>query len=70
MLFSSYSINTEQDSNGAKALMSFNDRSLRAMLIVVSIVLIWYYYQYCLNVDIAVEVDNYLNFSFMWDVIE
>ena len=70
MIFSSYSINTEIDHNSAKAILPFNDRSLRILLVAVSIVLIWYYYQYCLSVDIAYEVDNYLNFRFMWDVVE
>lgn len=70
MLFSNYSLNTEIDNNGAKAFLSFNDRSLRLMLITVSIILIWYYYQYCLSIDITNEIDDYLNFRFMWDVIE
>ncbi|MFQ7290320.1 MAG: EpsG family protein [Lacrimispora saccharolytica] len=68
MLFSNNSVNTELDYNSEKAFLPFNDRSLRMMLIVVSIVLIWYYYQYCLSVDITIQTDDYLNFRFMWDV--
>lgn len=70
MLFSNYSLNTEIDNSGVKAFLPFNNRSLRVMLIIVSIVLVWYYYHYCLSVDIANEIDDYLNFRFMWDVIE
>ena len=70
MLFSNYSVNTEKDKYSARAILPFNDRSLRLMLLVVSAVLIWFYYQYCLSVEIANEVDDYLNFRFMWDVMQ
>ena len=70
MLFSNLRVNTKIDQYGARAFLPFNDRSLRIILVAVSIILVWYYYSYCLSTEVAYEADNYLNFRFMWDVIE
>lgn len=46
----------------------FTKRSLWAMAVILSVFFLWFYNTYIIGVDIAVEVDNYLNYRFMWDV--
>lgn len=69
MIFSNYAINTKIDTSGVRAIFPFDNRSLKFFIIIVSIILIWFYYNYYLGVEIAVAVDDYTNFRFMWDVI-
>ncbi|MCD7802984.1 MAG: EpsG family protein [Clostridiales bacterium] len=68
MLFSNYPCNTEIDRSQSRAILPFNDRSLKIMLAVVVVVLIWFYYNYNIGVEIEYAVDDYTNFRFMWDV--
>lgn len=68
MLFSNYSCNTEIDRSQSRAILPFNDRSLKIMLAVVVLVLIWFYYTYNIGAEISNAVDDYTNFRFMWDV--
>lgn len=51
---------------GAK--LEFNDRSISFLIIMLTVVLLWYYQYTCLGTTIANPVDDYLNFRFMWDV--
>lgn len=49
-------------------VLAFNDRSITFIVIMLTVVLIWYYQYTCLGTTIANPVDDYLNFRFMWDV--
>lgn len=51
-----------------KPWFPFNKRSMRAITALIVIFVIWFYYTYTINVDIAYAVDDYTNFRFMWDV--
>lgn len=46
----------------------FNERSLKALSILLAAFVIWFYYTYNINITIEYAVDDYLNFRFMWDV--
>lgn len=46
----------------------FNERSLKALSILLAGFVIWFYYTYNINITIEYAVDDYLNFRFMWDV--
>lgn len=50
------------------AKLRFNDRSITLLVMVLTVLLLWYYQYTCLGVTIANPVDDYLNFRFMWDV--
>lgn len=54
--------------NRLRALFPFNRRSLWVFAIVISLFLLWFYKTYVIGIDIGYEVDNYLNYRFMWDV--
>ena len=51
-----------------KPWFPFNKRSMKAITALVVIFVIWFYYTYTINVNIAYAVDDYTNFRFMWDV--
>lgn len=68
MLFTNHTESTAINTSGTKAILPFNDRSLKLMLIAVTLVLIWFYYRYNIGVEIAVAADDYTNYRFMWDV--
>lgn len=46
----------------------FNERSLKAMSVLVCLFMLWFYWTYNLNITIEYAVDDYLNYRFMWDV--
>ena len=47
-------------------MLLFNNRSITFLVIILTVVLIWYYQYTCLGTTIANPVDDYLNFRFMW----
>ena len=51
-----------------RPLFPFNQRSLRFFAVFIVLFLLWFYYTCNINITISYEVDNYLNFRFMWDV--
>ena len=53
---------------GLPPVFPFTKRSLWVMAIVISLFLLWFYSTYIIGVEITYEVDNYLNYRFMWDV--
>lgn len=53
-----------------RPLFPFNDRSLKVLAVFISVFLFWFYYTYSINIKIDYSVDNYLNFRFMWDVVQ
>lgn len=52
------------------ALVNFSRESKRIFIGLLTLILIWYYYRTSLSAQISNEVDNYLNFRFMWDVVQ
>lgn len=50
------------------AIVLFNEKSIKLLIVLLVVILIWYYDYTCLGVTISNSVDNYLNFRFMWDV--
>lgn len=54
--------------NRLRPLFPFNRRSLWVFAVVISLFLLWFYKTYIIGVEIGYEVDNYLNYRFMWDV--
>lgn len=46
----------------------FNERSLKMLSVFICVFMLWFYWTYSINITIAYEADNYLNFRFMWDV--
>ena len=50
-------------------LLPFNARSIRLLVVMLVIVLIWWYNVTCIGVTIGNTVDDYTNFRFMWDVL-
>lgn len=54
--------------SGIKAIFPFNKRSMKVITAVIVVFMIWFYYTYNINIEIANATDDYLNFRFMWDV--
>ena len=52
-----------------RPFLPFNTRSLKVFALFVCAFMLWFYWTYNVNITIATEVDNYLNFRFMWDVL-
>ena len=52
------------------AMVHFSEPSKRLFIGLMALILIWYYYRTNLMAQITSEVDNYLNFRFMWDVVQ
>jgi hypothetical protein len=55
--------------NGMRAAFPFNRRSSALLAVAVVAFLLWFYWTYAINITISYEVDNYLNYRSMWDVI-
>lgn len=53
-----------------RPMLPFNDRSLKVLGEAIVVFMIWFYYTYNINITIAYSVDDYLNFRFMWDVVQ
>lgn len=68
MIFSSSEDFEERDEGSIEAIVQFDPKSIALIILVLMIILIWWYQRTTLGVDISSEVDNYLNFRFMWDV--
>lgn len=56
----------DKNVNAAPAVLQFNERSIKALVICLVVVLIWWYHTTCLGVPIKDELDNFLNYRFMW----
>ena len=55
---------------GMQAVLPFNRRSMVLIASVIVTFILWFYWTYNINITISVEVDNYLNYRSMWDVIK
>lgn len=53
-----------------RPVFPFNRRSLKLMGVFIAVFMLWFYWTYNINITIAYETDNYLNFRFMWDVVQ
>lgn len=49
-------------------MLYFNQKSLRILTLILTLILMWFYWETCLGVTIDYETDNYLNYRTMWDV--
>ena len=67
-MVSSSRTNPQIPSSNKTAFFRFNDRSLQLITALMAVYLIWFYDYTCLGLTISYEVDNYLNYRFMWDV--
>ena len=70
MIFYSSDRSVQINKNAAPPILSFNQRSMQLLVLVLVVALIWWYYTTCIGVTIEYSVDDYTNFRFMWDVIE
>lgn len=69
MIFYESDQQTIQNPRGLPPVLSFNRRSIKILVMLLTLVLVWWYYRTTLSVTISNEVDNYLNFRFFWDVV-
>lgn len=69
MIFSEMKGKVKYNQNYMPAFLLFNKRSLNIFVAVLAVILIWYYNYSCLGTTIEYAVDDYLNFRFMWDVL-
>lgn len=59
----------EINHNAVAPALPFNKRSMRILVMALTVILIWWYYTTCVGVTIANPTDDYTNFRFMWDVV-
>lgn len=62
--------NVQLRADGMKPVFPFNRRSSVFLASWVVIFIIWFYWTYAINITISYDVDNYLNYRSMWDVIK
>ena len=62
--------NVRLRSDGMRPAFPFNRRSSIALATIIVVFILWFYWTYSINVAIEYEVDNYLNYRSMWDVIK
>lgn len=55
--------------DGMRAMFPFNRRSGAVIAMVIVVFVLWFYWTFNINITISYEVDNYLNYRSMWDVI-
>lgn len=55
--------------DGMRPVFPFNRRSGAFLAMFVAAFILWFYWTYNINITIGYEVDNYLNYRSMWDVI-
>lgn len=58
--------NTEIDRDASPALFSFDKKSVQLIVAVLVVILIWWYRTTFLGITISNEVDNFINYRFMW----
>ena len=56
--------------DGMRPVFPFNRRSMALITAVIVAFVLWFYWTYNINITIEFEVDNYLNYRSMWDVIK
>ena len=53
--------------NAARPALAFNQRSIKALVLMLSVILLWWYNYTCLGTTQS-AVDDFTNFRFMWEV--
>ena len=56
--------------DGMRPAFPFNRRSSIALAAIIVVFILWFYWTYSINITIEYDVDNYLNYRSMWDVIK
>lgn len=56
--------------NRISPFFEFNQRSLRLLVVVLTMILIWWYNVTCIGVTMEYSVDDYTNYRFMWEVTD
>ena len=70
MIFHNSIRDVEVNKDASYPVLPFNDRSIRILVTLLLVILIWWYDTTCIGVTIAEAVDDYTNFRFMWDVMQ
>lgn len=70
MIFYDADQNVPLDRKYTKPILAFNDRSIKILVLLLTVILIWWYYRTCLGVTITNTVDDYTKFRFMWEVMK
>lgn len=70
MIFYNSDRQVEVNEKAVNPILPFNDRSIRILVMLLAIILIWWYQITCIGVRIDYTVDDYTNFRFMWDVTD
>ena len=70
MIFYNARGNVRINRTAAMPILSFNQRSIRLIVLILTVVLIWWYNVTCIGVTIEYSVDDYTNFRFMWEVVQ
>ena len=68
MIFYDFDKALPVNKNAWKPVLAFNRRSMRMLVILLTVILIWWYDFTCLGVDGISSVDDYTNYRFMWEV--
>ena len=56
--------------NAALPLLPFNQRSIRLLVMLLTVILLWWYNVTCIGVTISYSTDDYTNYRFMWEESE
>lgn len=70
MIFYSATSKVEINENASIPLLPFNKRSIKILVMMLTVILIWWYQITCIGVTIANPTDDYTNYRFMWEVSE
>ena len=70
MIFYEVTGKVQVNKNAAAPLLPFNQRSIRLLVMLLTVVLIWWYNTTCIGVNIANSTDDYTNYRFMWEESE
>lgn len=68
MIFYNFDRSVPVNENAPQPVLAFNQRSRGILVVVLTVVLIWWYNYTCLGVDNISAVDDYTNYRFMWEV--
>lgn len=70
MIFYQAASRIQINKNASAPLLPFNQRSIRLLVILLTVALVWWYNATCVGVSISNSADDYTNFRFMWEESE
>lgn len=70
MIFYEATRKIQVNKNATLPLLPFNQRSIRLLVMMLTVVLIWWYNTTCIGVNIPNSADDYTNYRFMWEESE